>query len=68
MRFSELALDKMVSCSLADLEPCNKHIIVDVLLNGEQLIVVRINIINYHHSLIGGGLIVIRPGSAKSYH
>jgi len=35
-------------------------------LNGERLIVVHIVIVDYLHSLIGGGLIAIRPEGTKS--
>jgi len=45
---------------------CNKHIPVGVSLNGERLIVVRIVIVDYLHSLVGGSLIDIRPEGTKS--
>ena len=35
------------------------------LLNGERLIVVRIVIVDYLHSRVGGSLIVIRPEGIK---
>ena len=38
---------------------CNKHIPDGVLLNGERLIVVRIVIVDYLHSLVRGSLIAI---------
>jgi len=37
-----------------------------VSLNGEQLIVVHIVIVDYRHSLVGGSLIAIRPEGTKS--
>ena len=46
--------------------PCNKHIPDGVSLNGERLIVVLIVIVDYRHSPVGGGLIVIRPQGTKS--
>jgi len=45
---------------------CNKHIPAGVSLNGERLIVVRIVIVDYLHSLVGGSLIAIRPEGTKS--
>jgi len=45
---------------------CNKHIPEGVSLNGERLIVVRIVIVDYRHSLVGGSLIARRPEGTKS--
>ena len=41
---------------------CNKHIPTSVSLQGEPLIVVRIIIVDYHHSLMGGGSYGYKPG------
>jgi len=45
---------------------CNKHIPDGLSLNGERLIVVRIVIVDYLHSLVGGSLIAMRPEGTKS--
>jgi len=45
---------------------CNEHIPDGVSLNGERLIVVRIVIVDYRHSLVGGSLIAIRAEGTKS--
>jgi len=48
-------------------DECNKHIPVGVSLNGERLIVVRIVNVDYLHSFVfGGSLIIIRPEGTKS--
>jgi len=48
-----------------DESECNKHISDSVLLNGERLIVGRIDIVDQHDSLVRGSLILIRPEGAK---
>jgi len=45
---------------------CNKHIPEGVSFNRERLIVVRIVIVDYPHSLVVGSLNIIRPEGTKS--
>jgi len=40
--------------SWCNVHRCNKHILVGVSFNGEQVIVVNVDIVDYDYSLVGG--------------